>query len=102
MKAVKVEYTTTPEYVEENKKNIKKVMDLLKANPIEGMQYSSYTDEENPNHFIHINMAKDQEAMSKLNDIPEFKEFQVALKSSGLVSPPKATKLNLVGMGFSL
>jgi len=82
MKAVKVQYTVNPEYVETNKRNIQKVMDALLRNPIAGMQYSSYTDKDHPNTFIHINMAKDDETMSKL--------------------PPKQTTLDLVAAGFNL
>jgi len=102
MKAVKVQYTVQPEFVEENKKNIQKVMSALNANPIVGMQYSSYTDDENPTTFIHINMAKDGDTMSKLNDIKEFTEFRMALKASQPVSPPKQTTLNIVGAGFTI
>ncbi|MGB5818090.1 MAG: hypothetical protein WBG90_01305 [Saonia sp.] len=102
MKAIKVQYTVKPEYTEENKKNIQRVMDVLKAKPIEGMQYSSFTDEESPNTFIHINMAKDDEIMGKLNGLQEFKDFQQALKASQPLSPPKATKLKMVGFGFDM
>ncbi|WP_411030133.1 hypothetical protein [Spongiimicrobium sp. 3-5] len=102
MEAVKVQYTVKPGYVEENKRNINKVMDALMANPIPGMLYSSYTDTDDPNTFVHINMAKDGETMARLNDVKEFGEFRSALKASGPVSPPKQTKLNLVGSGFKL
>jgi len=102
MKAVKVQYTVKAEYVEENKKNIQKVMDMLKTNPIDGMLYSSYTDSENPNTFIHINIAKDEETLSKLSDIKEFTEFRMALKASEPISPPKQTNLELVAAGFEL
>lgn len=102
MKAVKVQYTVKVEYVEENKRNIRKVMEALNAKPIPGMQYSSYTDEENPNTFIHINMARDEETMSKLNDLKEFTAFRMALKASQPEAPPKQTKLNLVGAAFSI
>jgi len=102
MNAVKVEYTVEPEYVEENKKNIRRVMDALKANPIPGMQYSTYTDQDDPNKFIHINMAKDSETISQLNDVNEFNEFRAALKASQPVSPPKQTSLELVGAGFEI
>lgn len=49
MKAVKVQYTVKPEYADQNKANIRKVMAALKANPIEGMLYSSYTSGDDPN-----------------------------------------------------
>lgn len=102
MKTVKVQYTVKPDYVEENKRNIRKVMEALKANPIAGMQYSTYTDSDHPNTFIHINMAKDAETMSKLNTVEAFKAFRMALKASEPLSPPKETRLNLVAAGFDL
>lgn len=102
MKAVKVQYTVQPEYAEQNKKNVQRVMDALQANPIAGMQYSTYTDGDDPNTFIHINMAKNDETMAKLQEIQEFNDFRTALKASGPVSPPKQTKLNLVAAGFNL
>lgn len=102
MKAVKVQYTVQSAYVEENKRNIRKVMDALIKHPIPGMQYASFTDDENPETFIHINMAPDEETMSKLNDVKEFTEFRMALKASQPVSPPKQTTLNLVGAGFKI
>jgi len=102
MKAVKVQYTVKPEYVEQNKANIRKVMDALKENPIKGMLYSSYTDEADDQTFIHINIAKDGETMALLNDVEEFKAFRMALKESEPVSPPSQTSLNLVGAGFEI
>lgn len=100
MIAVKVEYTVKFDFVEENKANIQKVMDALKANPVEGMYYFSSTKDESPNSFVHINMAVDQETMSKLNELEAFTDFQKALKASGPLSPPKATKMTVVGTGF--
>ena len=101
MKAVKVTYTVKPEYVEQNKANIKKVMDALRTRQIEGMQYSSFTTGEG-NTFVHLNMAKDQESLSQLNDLPEFSEFRMALKASGPLSPPSSEDLELVGAHFDV
>ena len=56
MKAVKVEYTVKPEYIEQNKANIRKVMKRLKEDPIDGMLYSTYTLEDERT-FIHINVG---------------------------------------------
>jgi quinol monooxygenase YgiN len=102
MKAVKVQYTVQPEYAEQNKRNVEKVMAHLRQNPIEGMQYSTFTDQDDPNTFIHINFAKDAETLSKLSEVAAFNEFRMALKASGPVSPPKQTTLNLVDMAFDL
>ncbi|NND34460.1 MAG: hypothetical protein HKN76_17880 [Saprospiraceae bacterium] len=102
MNAVKVEYTIKPEYRETNKKNIRRVMEALRLHPIAGMQYATFTDEQNPDTFIHINMARDEATMAKLNDVGEFQDFRKALKESHPLSPPKQTKLNLVDAGFKL
>ena len=101
MKTVKVQYTVQPEYVETNKANIKKVMDKLKAEPIEGMFYSSHMLDDGQT-FVHINMAKDDETMSKLNDVQEFTDFRIALKASKPVSPPNQENLTLVAAGFDM
>ena len=101
MKAVRVKYTVKPEYVEQNKANIRKVMETLRANPIEGMHYASFTlDDEQT--FVHINMAKDEEILSKLQEVEVFNEFRMALKASGPISPPQSENLNLVDAGFEL
>lgn len=101
MKAVKVRYTVKPEYVEQNKANIRKVMETLKSQPIEGMLYSSYTLEDGQT-FIHINLAKDEATMAKLSEVQEFNDFRKALKESEPITAPESTKLNLVGAGFDL
>jgi len=100
MKAVKVSYVVKPEYAEQNKANIRKVMDFLKANPIKGMMYSSYVLDDGQT-FVHLNVAKD-EVFSKLEDVQVFNEFRKALKESEPISPPKSTNLNFVGAGFEI
>ena len=101
MKAVKVQYTVKPEFAEQNKANIRKVMDALRKNPIEGMLYSTYTIDDG-NTFVHINIARDEQTMSKLNDLQEFMDFRMALRASEPISPPDQTKLTPVGAGFEL
>ena len=76
-------------------------MDRLKADPIEGMFYSTYTLEDGQT-FVHINIARDEETMNKLNDVQEFMDFRKALKASGPVSPPKPTPLIPVAAGFEV
>lgn len=99
MKAVKVQYTVQPEYAEQNKANIRKVMAHLKANPVEGMFYSSHVLDDGQT-FVHINIARDEATMSKLNEVEAFSEFRMALKASGPVTPPAQTNLNVVDAGF--
>ncbi len=101
MKAVKVQYTVKEEYVEQNKANIEKVMKRLRENPIEGMLYSSYTLDDGQT-FVHINMAKNGETLSMLNEVEEFTNFRMALKASEPLNPPKSENLNLVAAGFEV
>ena len=46
MRAVEVRYTVRPEFADQNKANIRKVMAKLKGSPIDGMMYSAYTLED--------------------------------------------------------
>ena len=101
MKAVKVQYTVKPEYVQQNKANIARVMKAIKAQPIDGLLYSSYTLDDGQS-FVHINIARDAETFAKLSEVPEFNEFRKALKESEPVSPPVSENLNLVAAGFDL
>ncbi len=101
MKAVRVQYTVKPEYVETNKANIRKVMDKLKENPISGMQYASFTLDDGQT-FVHINMAEDQDTLNKLQEVEEFNQFRAALKASEPISPPQSENLNLIAAGFDL
>ena len=101
MKAVQVTYTVKPEFVETNKANIRKVMDAIKASPISGMYYSSSVKEDGVT-FVHTNIAKNDETMSKLNDVQEFTDFRMALKASEPVAPPQQTKLTPVGACWEL
>ena len=101
MKAVKVQYTVKPEYVDQNKANIRKVMEAIRLNPIPGMKYASFTLDDGQT-FVHINMAKDEETLSKLGEVKEFEEFRTALKASEPLSAPQAEKLHLVDAGFDI
>ncbi len=101
MKAVEVRYTVRPEFVEQNKANIRKVMQRLRDEPIDGMFYSSYTLDDGCT-FVHINIARDPETLGRLVEVAEFKEFQAALKASQPTSPPSPTPLSPVAAGFEV
>ena len=96
MKAVRVQYTVQPEFVEQNKKNIEAVMQALKDYPIEGMYYSTFQLSDG-NSFMHVNVAQSPEILSQLNQVEAFNQFRMALKQSGLISPPNTEDLNFVG-----
>ncbi len=101
MQAVKVQNTVKSDYIDQNKKNINAVMNFLKENPIEGMYYACYQLEDN-NSFMHVNVARNQEIMSKLSDVEAFKFFRESLKASNPIKPPTAEKLDFVGAGWEI
>ena len=101
MKAVRVQYTVQRDFAEQNKSNIQKVMNAIRANPVPGMQYASFVLADGVT-FVHINMASDSDTMDELNKVKEFQDFQAALKASDPISPPDVQPLNLVAAGFDL
>ena len=101
MKAVKVQYTVRPEFVDRNKENIRSVMEALRANPIEGLTYAAFTLDDGQT-FVHINMCRDAATLDRFTELAEFKEFQAALKESEPLSPPAPENLNLVAAGFEV
>lgn len=102
MKAVIVRYKVQSDYIEQNKQNIQRVEAALLTSPIEGMMYSAYNLEDDPQSFVHINISREGETMSKLNEVPEFQAFRKGLKASNPISPPNAIKLVNVASGFVL
>ena len=101
MKAIKVEYTVKPEYVNTNKANIQKVMDELRALGNVGVLYSSYVKEDGCS-FVHFAIHRDDEASNVITSLESFKKFNEQLRAEGLVTPPQSTKLEMVGKSFDL
>ncbi len=95
MKAVKVEYQVKPEFVEQNRSNIQKVMKAMREKNVSSMLYSSYYLGDG--RFMHHNITT-QTDFSQLTDIPEFKEFQQALKESQPIIKPASVDLEVVGL----
>ena len=101
MKSVTVRYTVTEAFAETNAANIQKVMSDMKELADDGIRYQAFRLEDGVS-FVHFGMYADQAAVERATSLPSFKEFQTALKASGLVSPPKAETLNLVGTSYPL
>jgi len=100
MRAVKVEYTVKPEYVETNKANIQKVMDELRGLGNVGILYSTYIKEDGVS-FVHFSIHKDEENI--ITSLSAFKAFSTQLKAEGLVGDvPQAIKLKMVAKSFDL
>ena len=101
MISVRVQYTVKPSYADTNKANIRKVMDALKANPIDGLVYMACTLDDGET-FVHTVVARDEATQRNLTDLAEFKAFQSALRESGPVSPPSPEDMHLVGASFDV
>ncbi len=95
MKAVKVEYQVKPEFVEQNKSNIQRVMKAMREKNINAMLYSSYYLGDGK--FMHHNLTTSSD-FSELTNVNEFKEFQQALKQSEPIVKPASTDLEVVGL----
>ncbi len=101
MNAVKVEYTVRPEFVDQNKANIRRVMGALRSSPIEGLKYVAFTRDDDQT-FVHLNISKDEATLAKFTDMAEFKAFQKALRESEPISPPSPEHLSVVDAGFEI
>ena len=95
MKIVKVIYSAKPDYVEQNKINIKAVMNDLERLAPSGIFYTVCLSSDGKS-FIHTAYFKSDEDQKSLNDLASFKYFQEQLKSNGLESPPIQELLTLV------
>jgi hypothetical protein len=98
MRAVKVEYTVKPEYVNTNKTNIQKVMDELHSKGDVGILYSTYIEEDGVG-FVLFSIHKNEDNI--LTSLPTFKAFAEHLKAEGLAGEgPKAITLQMVAKSF--
>ncbi len=101
MKIVKVTYTTTAGFVDQNQANIRKVMAELQKMNNKGINYNACLSADGRT-FIHTAFFKSEEEEQVLLNLPLFKEFQMQLKANGFEVPPKQEVLTLVGASVSL
>ncbi|MCP1252946.1 MULTISPECIES: hypothetical protein [Elizabethkingia] len=80
---VLVSYTVKPEYVEENKTNIKKFLEDFKQLDQSKFEYKVYLKEDGIT-FLHYSNYENEEVQYKVLNIPSFKEFQRLRDESGL------------------
>jgi len=96
MKIVKVTYTTTAGYAEQNKANIRSVMNDLQQRNSPGINYNTCVSADDKT-FIHTAFFQSDEDQKILSELPSFKSFQEQLKASGPEVGPKQELLSLVG-----
>ena len=101
MKIVKVTYTTTADYSEQNKANIQKVMADMRELNNPDIKYNTCVSADNKT-FIHTAFFSEADSEQVLFALPSFKHFQEQLKASGPEAPPKSELLTLVGASYTL
>lgn len=99
MKAIKVEYTVKPEYVDTNKSNIQKVVEELKGLGDVGVMYSVYVQEDGCS-FVHFAIYMNPDEPNIIPTLKSFQAFFKQLKEEGLVNAPKTTHLSMVARSF--
>ena len=95
MKIVRVQYTTTAEYANRNKENIRQVVNELKKMNHPGIKYSTYILPDGKT-FMHFDHFENEEAHSVLMQLESFKKFSSELLASNLEAEPKLDLLSPV------
>jgi hypothetical protein len=80
MKIVRVIYTTTTAFAEQNQNNIKNVMADLQKTGHPGINYNACVGADGKT-FTHTAFFKSDEDQKMLNELPSFKHFQEQLKA---------------------
>ncbi len=101
MKIVRVIYTISETFVEQNKSNIKNVMADLQKLDHPGINYHACVGPDGKT-FTHLSFFKSDDDQKILNELSSFKYFQEQLKSNGFETPPKQELLNLVGSSVNI
>lgn len=101
MKAVKVTYTVQANYADQNKANIRQVMQDLQAGDYPGIRYRSYVLSDGVT-FVHMAHFQTEEDNRKLSALPSFQSFQQQLKGSKPNAAPSVEPLELVGASHGI
>ena len=101
MKATRIQYTVQPGFAEQNKQNIAKVMEELRAANHPGLRYSSYVLEDGKT-FMHFVMYNDEQSETVIQNLASFKHFQTALRGSNPEVMPKFENLSIVGSSYEI
>jgi quinol monooxygenase YgiN len=101
MKIIRVQYTTTPEYVATNQANIADVANEVRRFNHPGIRYSAYLLPDGKT-FMHFDQFENEEAHQALMGLESFKKFQAGLKESTLEATPQWELLTLVAASYDL
>ena|SRR2546430_6220713 len=96
-----IRYTVQAEYAAQNRENIRRVMDELRALRRPDLRYNVFVEDDGKT-FIHVPLYANEEARKVLGALESFQAFQAALQESHPEVPPKVTNLTLVGSSRDL
>lgn len=99
MISVKVTYTIKPEFVEQNKANIKIFLEDFKKLDPSNFKYDVFLYD-NGITFLHISSYKNSAIQNQVLNIPSFKNFQKERDESGLNGSHKFEMLKHIGSSF--
>ena len=95
MKIVRVQYTTTKQYAEINKRNIQSIVKELRKIDHKGIKYNAYVLPDGKT-FMHLDHFENEEAHQFLTSLESFKKFSKELWASSLEVEPKLELLEHV------
>ncbi len=96
-----IRYTMKAEYVAQNKANISRVMEELRASGRTGIRYSVFVEDDGKT-FNHWALFANEEARKVFGALESFKAFQAALPEDSREAPPTVTSLTLVDSSYDL
>lgn len=95
MKIVRVQYTTTKQFAETNKSNIKLIVKELEKLKHKGIKYNTFVLPDGKT-FMHLDYFENEEAHNVLTSLESFKKFSEELWASSMEAEPKLELLDLV------
>jgi quinol monooxygenase YgiN len=96
-----IRYTVKAEYAAQNRENIRRVMDNLRALHRPDLRYNVFVEDDGKT-FIHLPLFASEDAKNVFEAQEAFQAFQAALRESVPEVPPKVTNLTLVGSSHDL
>lgn len=96
MIATHVRYTVNADYAEQNKANIRRVMEEIRSLGRTDIQYSVFVEDDGKT-FNHWPLFASEEARKVFIALASFKAFQSGLQEGLQEGPPRANNLTLVG-----
>ena len=99
MISVKVTYTVNPDFVAQNKTNIKIFLEEFKKLNPSDFKYDVFLCDDGIT-FLHLSSYKNEEIQNYILNVPSFKNFQKERDESGLDNSHKFEMLKHIGSSF--